>query len=208
MAKKKPEKTRKSLRRVPQQARGEQRVAKIVDAAATTFERLGYDNATTNSIARTAKTSIGSLYQFFPDKEALLAALTQRYRDQLRTLLLTVLSQTARQPLTFVFGQLVEVLDRFRAASPGFMSLLGGAGGSPALARSAELLEAECLAGLEILLAERLPRLTPNRRRLHALVDMRVIGALLTLASASEAPQRSQVLGELKSLLVAHAGKR
>jgi AcrR family transcriptional regulator len=72
-----------SLRRVPQQARGAQRITKILDAADELFAETGYEAATTNAIAARANTSIGSLYQFFPNKEAIFTALAQRYATEL-----------------------------------------------------------------------------------------------------------------------------
>jgi len=81
-----PETPEPHLRRQPQQARGQQRIQKILDAAEHIFADVGYDNATTNAIAVRAETSIGSLYQFFPHKEAILKALVLRYLEEMRTL--------------------------------------------------------------------------------------------------------------------------
>ena len=69
------------LRREPRQARARQRVNIILDAAAAEFAAVGYEAATTNAIARRAGTSIGSLYQFFPNKEAVLEALSSPLLD-------------------------------------------------------------------------------------------------------------------------------
>src|SRR6185369_14096948 len=74
--------TEKRLRRAPQQARGQRRVSKILDAADQIFAETGYEEATTNAIAIRANTSIGSLYQFFPNKHAILNALANRYRTK------------------------------------------------------------------------------------------------------------------------------
>jgi AcrR family transcriptional regulator len=57
-----------SLRRQPKQQRGQQRVAKILTAAAEVFAEVGYAAATTQQIADRANTAVGSIYQFFPDK--------------------------------------------------------------------------------------------------------------------------------------------
>lgn len=70
------------MRRKPQQARGQRRVNTILDAASQVFSELGYEAATTNIIAIRANTSIGSLYQFFPNKEAILSAIATRYTAQ------------------------------------------------------------------------------------------------------------------------------
>lgn len=56
----------------------------ILDAATRVLSREGYDQASTNRIAEVAGVSIGSVYQFFPNKEAIFAALRQRYLEELR----------------------------------------------------------------------------------------------------------------------------
>src|SRR4051812_6959010 len=74
------------LRRRPQQTRGEHRINTILDAAATVFYEVGYAAATTNLIAKHAHTAIGSLYDFFPNKEAIAQRLFERYLSDLRQL--------------------------------------------------------------------------------------------------------------------------
>ncbi len=57
--------------RLPKRARGKQRVAALLQAAAAVFAEKGYEAATMTEIAARAGAPIGSLYQFFPVKEAL-----------------------------------------------------------------------------------------------------------------------------------------
>ncbi len=66
------------MRKTPRQQRSRQMVARLLDATAATIAERGLDNTTTNHIAEQAGVSIGSLYQYFPDKEALLEALLER----------------------------------------------------------------------------------------------------------------------------------
>lgn len=70
------------LRRQPKQRRGQQRVEKILDAAAQMFDEVGYEAATTHQIAARAGTAIGSLYQFFPDKAAIFNAMELRHIER------------------------------------------------------------------------------------------------------------------------------
>lgn len=63
-------------RRRPAQARSRDTVQAILEAAAQIFERHGYAAGTTNRIATRAGVSVGSLYQYFPNKDAILVALT------------------------------------------------------------------------------------------------------------------------------------
>ena len=67
-----------AMRRKPRQQRSRQMVERLLDATARTLAERGLDNTTTNHIAENAGVSVGSLYQYFPDKEALVEALLER----------------------------------------------------------------------------------------------------------------------------------
>ncbi len=66
------------MRKPPQQKRSRELVERLLDATAATLAERGLDNTTTNHIAETAGVSIGSLYQYFPDKQALVEGLLER----------------------------------------------------------------------------------------------------------------------------------
>ncbi|PLQ00799.1 TetR/AcrR family transcriptional regulator [Cupriavidus pauculus] len=74
-------------RKTPRQARAGETVAAIVEAAAQVLEAGGVEGFNTNAVADRAGVSIGSLYQYFPGKDALTVALiqreTQRFRDDM-----------------------------------------------------------------------------------------------------------------------------
>jgi AcrR family transcriptional regulator len=69
-------------RKRPRQQRSAETVERIVDAAARIFDERGYRATTTNHVAELAGVSIGSLYQYFPNKDALLVALAERHLDE------------------------------------------------------------------------------------------------------------------------------
>jgi AcrR family transcriptional regulator len=69
-------------RKRPRQERSRLTVEAILDAAAHVFERHGYAAGTTNRIAQRAGVSIGSLYQYYPNKDAVLVALVGRHLDE------------------------------------------------------------------------------------------------------------------------------
>jgi AcrR family transcriptional regulator len=66
------------LRRVPVQGRSLARVHRMLDACAELVDEVGYDGLTTTLLAERAGVAIGSVYQFFPDKRAIVQALTMR----------------------------------------------------------------------------------------------------------------------------------
>jgi AcrR family transcriptional regulator len=74
-------------RRTPVQARSIERVERILDAASELLAEGGYDAVKTNLIAKRADVSIGSVYQFFPNRFAIFNALADRYRERISTVL-------------------------------------------------------------------------------------------------------------------------
>ena len=81
-----------SPRKSPRQERSRRTVERILDAAARIFHEQGYAGATTYDIADEAEVSVGSLYQYFPNKDALLVALTKRHIESATTGLADLLS--------------------------------------------------------------------------------------------------------------------
>jgi AcrR family transcriptional regulator len=85
-----------TARKVPRKSAGQARsratVQAILDAAAQILVNDGYDAATTNAIARLAGVSVGSLYQYFPSREAIVAELIDRTANQALGLLMHQLS--------------------------------------------------------------------------------------------------------------------
>src|SRR5689334_22408316 len=81
-------------RRVPTQERSRQRVERILDSAARMFAVEGYEATSMEAIAAHADTSIGSIYQFFPNKKAVYQGLLARYHETLKTWFDTLLEST------------------------------------------------------------------------------------------------------------------
>ncbi|WHT17767.1 TetR/AcrR family transcriptional regulator [Crossiella sp. CA-258035] len=75
------ERRRLHPRKQPRQARAEMTRQRILTAAAQVFAEHGYAAGTTNRIAERARISIGSLYQYYPNKDAILLELVSRHLD-------------------------------------------------------------------------------------------------------------------------------
>jgi AcrR family transcriptional regulator len=82
-----PRKVAKSARRRAKQDRARDTIAVVLDAAAQVLERDGYARATTNRIAETAGVSVGTLYQYFANKDEVFDAVIRREIDGLRRVL-------------------------------------------------------------------------------------------------------------------------
>ncbi|MDB9528489.1 TetR/AcrR family transcriptional regulator [Oscillatoria sp. CS-180] len=108
------------MRRQPQQARSQERVKQILDVAEQLFVELGYESTTTRAIAARAGVSVGSLYQFFPDKEAILKALAVQYmQTQYQRFLDLHTPAAVHLPLRSYVDQMIDVFDQFYTDYPG-----------------------------------------------------------------------------------------
>lgn len=97
-------------RKQPTQARAVETRQRLLDAAARVFSRHGYSAGTTNRIAEEAGASVGSLYQYFPNKDAILVALVRRHVDEGATLVATRFAEAGELPLSDRLGVLVDAV--------------------------------------------------------------------------------------------------
>jgi AcrR family transcriptional regulator len=100
--------TKGSGRRKPQQRRARQTVDAILDAVVRVLKREGAHAVTTNRIAEVAGVSIGSIYQYFPDKRAIFAALHQRHIDEIDSMVKATLIEHAASPLEKLIAAMFE----------------------------------------------------------------------------------------------------
>ena len=196
-------------RKLPQQARGQQRISRLLDAAECVFAEVGYDAATTNAIAAHAQTSIGSLYQFFPNKEAILTALAARYLAELRLTLDQALTpETAELPLGVFLDCILGAIAHFQASHTSFRPLFISARHightQDEVANAAFDLRQEIIQRIDGLLALRAPILAEADRLLYAQVSVDAVRGLLPLLQATLPDERARVIAEIKRLLLAY----
>jgi AcrR family transcriptional regulator len=96
--------------RRPRQERARETVAAILAAATHVFVRKGYTRATTNEIAETAGVSVGSLYQYFPSKDAIAVELLRRNRERLSARIAARVAEMTEATLHDVVHALVSTL--------------------------------------------------------------------------------------------------
>jgi AcrR family transcriptional regulator len=120
----KPRPRKTSTRRRPQQRRAQQTYDAVLDAVIRLLKREGFAALTTNRIAEVAGVSIGSVYQYFPHKRAIFAALHQRHIDQIDRLIATTLVAHAAAPLDDLVRALIETMVDAHTTDPELFALL------------------------------------------------------------------------------------
>ncbi|HRI10740.1 MAG TPA: TetR/AcrR family transcriptional regulator, partial [Nannocystaceae bacterium] len=121
-------------RRRPIQARSQATVEALLEATAQILAREGPAAASTNAIAARAGVSIGSLYQYFPDRDALIAELSRRHVAAMQAAVTAAISGVEDQPLEVAIRQLMGALvaahridPRLDQALHRLLPLVGGA---------------------------------------------------------------------------------
>ena len=193
-------------RRVPTQRRSQERLARIARAAGELCAELGAEAVTMEAISARAETSIGSLYQFYPNKDALLHAVAERYVADLIALLdASDPPDAATRPLEALVDALLDPFVAFHRAHPGYFGILFAPQGSAALSSLRGRLRERLTQRVDRLFETRAPQLPPSKRRRLALTAVEAARALMQFIEVS-VPRggRRAMRDELRAMLVAY----
>ncbi len=111
-------KIRTNPRKAASQKRSRHTVDVLLEATARILVREGFDKASTNRIAEVAGVSVGSLYQYFPGKEALVAALSDRHNQEVMRAVQGELAEAVNLPLEQAVRKLVAVAIKAHRIDP------------------------------------------------------------------------------------------
>ncbi|MFS4094602.1 TetR/AcrR family transcriptional regulator [Streptomyces sp. AF1A] len=185
------------------QARGERRIAQLLEAAARVFCTTGYTAASTNAIAREAGVSPGTLYQFFPNKEAIAIELGGRLVHEMRETYGEALAPV--DPATSLEEAIGAAVDRFIAFNtehPVFFALMHGPDMPGGITEAHDQLHTTLIARIEGLLSSLMPGASPADVTRTAHVCLGVYKAGLELVLAHEGAERTAYVQEIKDVLI------
>lgn len=184
------------------QARGERRIAQLLEAAAVVFTTTGYTAASTNAIAREAGVSPGTLYQFFPNKEAIAIELGERLMREMREAYGEALAPVdPTTPLEEAVGAAVDRFIAFNCEHPVFFALMHGPDIPGRITEEHDALHATLLSRIEGLLSSYLPDAAPADLARTAHMCLGLYKAGLELVLAHEGAERDAYVQELKHAL-------
>jgi len=174
---------RTTPRKRPRQDRSRATVETVLEATARVLVKRGFDGLTTNLVAEAAGVSIGSLYQYFPNKAALVAALIEQHVDHMTSMMLSELTRVARLPATEAIRSVVELLIRAHAVEPELHRVLTEQ--VPRVGRMAKLREVEAISHRMVagLLATRKAELAIDDPDMAAFVLVSALEAITHRAS-------------------------
>jgi AcrR family transcriptional regulator len=185
-------------RRLPQRQRGRERVAALLEAAAACFVEKGYDGATMTEIAARAGASIGSLYQFFPTKEALAHALIEDYAQALFGEVAKLAERSEDLDTNELSVRLSMFLITFRKRHPAFVMLVES---GPVPAADGMSIRRRLRAELQALLTRRAPHRSAEDMYAVAVTVQQMMKAAVAIQAEPGMPGRQKALSQLQDAM-------
>lgn len=189
------------MRRQPRQQRSRARVRQILEAADAILSAEGFEALTVRRIAQVAQVPVGSIYQFFPDKAAVVDALAGTYIGQFDAAIGQLVAASQEQRWPDPVGTLIDAFTALYRANPGYVALWSGRHLSPELARADEANNAAIAAGVRRILVRQAGLPDGAALARSSRIAVVVADALLQFAFRQARGGDEAVLGELKELL-------
>jgi AcrR family transcriptional regulator len=190
------------LRVAPQQERSERRLATFLDAAATLFAQVGYEAATMTAVAERSGSSIGALYNYFPDKQAIALTLLNQYGEEAEAHWKPLMEEAAKlshQEFANLFIERITELVRHR---PAYLSLLA----APVRLRRPPAAKRALWVKIANAFRAKNPSLLEEQSILAAKVALQIVRGLMTLYAEAELGGKDLVVDEFKKVLTSYLG--
>jgi AcrR family transcriptional regulator len=195
-------------RKRPRQQRAKATVETILDASARILVKRGFDGFTTNEVAHAAGVSIGSLYQYFPNKEALVSALIEKHVEEMSAALQSEIARMATAPMPEAVRAVIEMTIKAHAVEPELHRVLTEQ--VPRVGRMARLHEIDKIAHQVVtnLLAARKDELAIQDPELSSFLLCSAIEAIVhrTVLFAPERLRDPRLIDEACALVTRYLG--
>lgn len=197
-----------SLRNTPLQARSRARLGRVLDAAEAVLEHSGADGFTTTAVAQAAGVSVGTVYRFFPDKQAIVEALAIRYWCDFADLVAGVAEADALDPVEDPAEAVLSVLAAGFRARPGFLSLWYGGLRTERVRDRTRDARQDIAGSIERIFAAHWPAAASETRRLAAAMVVLAGDGLLREAFRRNRDGDPRLLEEAKVMLRSYIAHR
>ena len=194
----------KPVRRVPQQDRSERRVAEVLEAAAAVIAEVGYEAATMTQMADRAGASIGSLYQYFPNKDAIVRALRNQYADEMAARWLPLTALGSKLTIKQLVNRIFDVVIDFMENRPAYIPLLS----APKNYRRDPAVRNRLRAHFAALFLERRPDMSPEAAFRIANVTVQIVKGMNPLYADAKPSERIEIVAEFKLVLTTYLTTR
>jgi AcrR family transcriptional regulator len=185
------------VRVAPQQERSMRRLAGFLDAAAELFLEVGYEAATMTAVAERSGSSIGALYNYFPDKQSIAFTLLNQYSQELEAHWRPLMEQAEILTHAEFADLFIERITQFVQQRPAYLSLLAAPirfRRDPAARKASRITIANAFQAKN-------PSLSKEQSLLAANLTLQIVRGMMTLYGEADSKGKLLVVAEFKNLL-------
>jgi AcrR family transcriptional regulator len=192
-----------TARRQPVQARTQRKVMQILEATARLIETMPLDDISTSDIAKAANITTGTIYRFFPHREAIFESLLTGHMEKMQAHYEEILTHSKARTGAEITHEVIDLQMRFMLSEPGFTGLWANRDLSPQVLRRlrGQANTADIPAMAKAFVSERLGvPITPEIERRMALSG-EITNSVLVYAFRRPEKERDHIIAELKRVL-------
>ncbi|HEY4046068.1 MAG TPA: TetR/AcrR family transcriptional regulator [Acidobacteriaceae bacterium] len=193
-----------TLRREPQLERGERRVVQVLETAAVVLAELGYEAATMTEVAKRAGASIGTIYQYFPNKEALVQALRNQYAAEMVHRWEQVEEATKAMSVEQMAHHIVELTACFVNEHPAYYAVVD----APVKYQRSPQARQRLREGIAKVFRNRKRGLSPETAFRMANVALQIVKSMHALYADANPQERQALVKEYKRAVAAYLESR
>jgi AcrR family transcriptional regulator len=192
-----------TMRSLPQQQRSRRRYAAIVDTAAELFATNGFDATTMEAIAAASGSAIGSVYRFFPNKQAVFRAVADLALERAQAVFVELMAVAASGELDWgeVLDRAVDAFARFHAGEPATRAVIVNLQLYGEYAEADEQMIREFIAASTGVVAAWAPHVDPETRRVIATMIVQTVSGILVLSHREAPAMAAAMLDHTKLML-------
>ena len=186
-----------SVRVAPQQERSARRLASFLQAAAELFSEIGFEATTMQAIAERSHSSIGALYNYFPDKQSVAATLLSRYAEELHWRLASLMEHSEKLSTIQFAGLFIDCIIDFAQERPAYLTLHS----MPIRFRRDPATRKALRTIIANAFRTKNPSLSPERSFLAANVAVQIVKSMMNLYLESDAKTKPLAVAEFRRVL-------
>jgi AcrR family transcriptional regulator len=197
-----PSNSSNPVRVAPQQERSSRRLAGFLDAAAELFVEVGYEATTMTAVAERSGSSIGALYNYFPDKQAIAPTLMSQYAQETEVHWKSLIEQAEHLTHQEFASLFIERIAETAQQRPAYLKLLA----APIRLRRDPAVRRVLRANIANAFRARNPSLSDERSVLAANVTLEIVRGLMTLYAEAGDKGEGLIVAEFKKALTLYLG--
>lgn len=191
----------RNMRSLPQQERSRRRYAAVVETAAELFATNGFDATTMEAIAAASGSAIGSVYRFFPNKQAVFRAVADLALERSQAVFIEIMAVAGELEWGEVLDRAIDAFAKFHASEAAPRAIIMNLQLYGEYAEADEQMIREFIAATTGIVSVWAPQLDSETRRVVATMIVQTVAGILVLSQREAPAMAAAMLDHTKLML-------